>query len=201
MNSTRHRPSVPRWRRARSGAVALGVFALAAPIGAVATTSTATASPTASPTASQAAAPYCGITWGSLPQATAPGLLWTGNVTGTRSGRHPCYDRVVFDVAKGHGTLGYSVRYVNQVTGPSGLPVALTGGAKLQVTLNAPSTLAPSTTAYAGWPAFRQLKFVDSFEGYTDYGLGVRARLPMRAFVLANADGSQRLVVDVANRW
>jgi hypothetical protein len=32
-------------------------------------------------------------------------------------------------------------------------------------------------------------------------GLGVRARLPFRAFVLAGpADGS-RLVVDVAHRW
>ncbi len=197
MNSTRNRPSVPRWRRARSGAVALGVFALAAPLSAIATTSAATASPTAA----QAAGAFCGITWGSLPKATTPGLLWTGNVTAARSGQHSCYDRVVFDVAKGHGTLGYTVKYVNQVTGPSGLPVALSGGAKLQVTLNAPSTLAPSTTNYPGWSAFRQLKMVASFEGYTDYGVGVRARLPMRAFVLANADGSKRLVVDVAHRW
>ena len=198
MNSTRNRPSVPRWRRARSGAIALGVFALAAPLSAIATTSAATASPTAS----QAAAPFCGITWGSLPKATTPGLLWTGNVTGTRSGPHSCYDRVVFDVAKGHGTLGYTVQYVTQVTGPgSGLPVPVTGGAKLQITVNAPSRLAPKTTNYTGWQTFRQLKSVGSFEGYTDYGLGVRARLPMRAFVLPNADGSTRLVVDVAHRW
>ncbi|OFE16913.1 hypothetical protein BA895_18235 [Humibacillus sp. DSM 29435] len=171
---------------------------MAAPIGAVATTSAATASPAVS----QAAAPFCGITWGSLPKATAPGLLWTGNVTGARSGQHSCYDRVVFDVAKGHGTLGYSVRYVTQVTGPgSGMPVPVTGGAKLQITANAPSNLAPKTTTFTGWQTFRQLRSVGSFEGYTDYGLGVRARLPMRAFVLPNADGSQRLVVDVAHRW
>ena len=198
MNNTRNRPLVPRWRRARSGAVALGVFTLAASLSAVATTSAATASPSTS----QAAAPFCGITWGSLPKATTPGLLWTGNVTGARSGQHSCYDRVVFDVAKGRGTLGYSVRYVNQVTSPgSGLPVPVTGGAKLQVTVNAPSTLTPKTTSYTGWQAFRQLKAVGSYEGYTDYGLGVRARLPMRALVLPNADGSTRLVVDVAHRW
>jgi hypothetical protein len=152
--------------------------------------------------AASTSAPYCGITWGSLPQVTSPTLTWSGKVTAARSGQHACYDRVVFDVAKGTGKLGYNVRYVTQVLGPgSGLPVPLNGGAKIQITIDAPSTLAPSTTNYPGWQTFRQLKFVASFEGYTDYGLGVRARLPMRAFVLTNTDGSKRLVVDVAHHW
>ena len=94
------------------------------------------------------------------------------------------------------------MRYVSAVTSPgSGLPVAVSGGAKIQVTVNAPSTLGMSTRTFSGWRTFRQLKNVGSFEGYTDYGLGVRARLPMRAFVLTDADGGRRLVVDVAHQW
>ena len=54
---------------------------------------------------------------------------------------------------------------------------------------------------YTGWQTFRQLKWVSSFEGQTDFGLGVRARLPMRVFTLPGTGGGQRLVVDVANFW
>ena len=162
----------------------------------------ATASSATSTATSASAAPFCGITWGSLPKATSPALLWSGRVEGHRSGQHSCYDRVVFDIGRGAGTLGYSVRYVSTVTSPgSGFPVAVTGGARLQVTINAPSMLAASTTNYPGWRTFRQLRSVGSFEGYTDYGLGVRARLPMRAFVLTDTDGGRRLVVDVAHAW
>ena len=162
----------------------------------------AVAGTSGSATASTAATPYCGITWGSLPKATNPALLWTGRVAAVRSGQHACFDRLVFDIARGTGKLGYNVRYVSTVTSPgSGLPVAVSGGAKIQVTVNAPSTLAPSTTTYSGWRTFRQLKNVGSFEGYTDFGLGVRARLPMRVFTLTNTDGSKRLVVDVAHAW
>ena len=75
--------------------------------------------------------------------------------------------------------------------------------------LPAPSTLSISTTNFPGWRMFRQLKYVGSFmeehpgfgPGITVYGLGVRARLPMRVFVLTNADGGRRLVVDVAHHW
>ncbi|CAN7264265.1 hypothetical protein LJR027_001086 [Terrabacter sp. LjRoot27] len=175
----------------RSLLVAACAAVLAAPV-AAGTGATATAS----------TAPYCGITWGSTAKATSPAQLWTGAVTGVRAGRHTCYDRLVVDVARGRGTLGYSVRYVSAVTAPgSGLPVAVSGGARIQVTVDAPSTLRPTTTTFSGWTTFRQLKGVGSFEGYTDYGLGVRARLPMRAFVLVDADGVRRLVVDVAHRW
>nr|WP_280956330.1 hypothetical protein [Cellulomonas flavigena] len=33
------------------------------------------------------------------------------------------------------------------------------------------------------------------------FGLGVRARLPFRAFVLAGPGSGSRLVVDVAHQW
>lgn len=153
-------------------------------------------------TTAASAAPFCGITWGSSTKATSPSLLWTGRITSARSGQHACFDRVVFDLNPGRGALGYNVRYVSAVTSPgSGFPVPVAGGARIQITLDAPSTLSRSTTTYSGWRTFRQLKNIGSFEGYTDYGLGVRARLPMRAFVLADADGGRRLVVDVAHAW
>lgn len=199
MFSTRNRPSVPRWRRARSGAVALGVFALAAPMMAVATTSTATASPTAA----QAAAPFCGITWGSLPKQSSP--MTSGLVAGLRPGQHTCFDRLVFDIGDGSGRVGYDVRYVDKVTNPaSGVTVPVSGGARLQITIHAPATKqypASGSTTFSGWNSFRQVRWVSSFEGYTDVGLGVRARLPMRVFTLPHAGGGQRVVVDVAHRW
>ena len=162
----------------------------------------ATTAGAATASSDASAAPYCGITWGSLAKATSPAALWSGRVTGARAGQHACFDRLVLDLAPGRGRVGYNVRYVNTVTGPgSGLPVPVAGGARLQVTVDAPSTLRPSTWTFTGWRTFRQLKNVGSFEGYTDYGLGVRARLPMRVFVLTDADGGRRLVVDVAHHW
>lgn len=42
------------------------------------------------------AAPYCGITWGSLPKSAEP---WTtAQLTNIRTGMHDCYDRMVFDL-------------------------------------------------------------------------------------------------------
>lgn len=179
-------------------AVAAALASLVAPVGAAATT----ASATAAPTASASSAPYCGIFWGSLPKQSAS--MTTAPVLGVRSGMHACFDRVVFDLGRGSGRVGYNVRYVTEVAGPSGMPVPLVGGAKIQITLHAPAMrTVPSSGVinYTGWQTFRQLKYVASFEGFTDFGLGVRARLPMRVFTLTNTDGGQRLVVDVANFW
>lgn len=170
---------------------------------AAAVLATPAAATRATPTAAAATTPYCGITWGSLAKISNP--LWTGAVKAARYGQHTCHDRLVFDIAKGTGKLGYHVRYVSSVTSPgSGLPVAVSGAAKLQVTINAPATMripSSGSVTFTGWRTFRQLTWVGSFEGYTDIGLGVRARLPMRTFVLDNADGSKRLVVDVAHFW
>ncbi len=47
-----------------------------------------------------------------------------------------------------------------------------------------------------GYRTFRDTRFAGSFEGETQIGLGVRARLPFRVLVL---DG--RVVVDVAHNW
>jgi|SRR5688500_9658548 len=60
------------------------------------------------------AAPYCGITWGSLAKAhTAADAEMLHDV---RAGRHACFDRLVFDVGGQDISFGsYDVRYVSQV--------------------------------------------------------------------------------------
>ena len=176
-----------------------------AAVGIVAALTTPVAATVASTSAAAAtsAAPFCGITWGSLPKATSPGQLWTRQRhRGTdRPARLLRPARLRRRPGQRHGSATTSATSTS-VTGPgSGLPVPVSGGAKIQITINAPSTLGTSTTTFSGWRTFRQLKNVGSFEGYTDYGLGVRARLPMRVFVLTDTDGGRRLVVDVAHRW
>ena len=153
-------------------------------------------------------APYCGITWGSLAKSRA--TLVAGPVKNIRSGRHACYDRLVIDL---RGKVpGYTVRYVSTFTGQaSGQPIALRGGARLAITVNAPAYTATGAAAYVphnraevvdatGYRTFRQVRWDSSFEGYTSVGLGVRARLPFRVFTIQDATGA-RLVVDVAHRW
>ena len=43
------------------------------------------------------AAPSCGIGWGSLDKAA--GNLSTAPIVNVRAGQHPCYDRLIVDVA------------------------------------------------------------------------------------------------------
>ena len=53
----------------------------------------------------------------------------------------------------------------------------------------------------AGYRTFRQVAWGGSYEARTSVGLGVRARLPFRVFVLDGPGRGSRLVVDVAHRW
>ena len=165
--------------------------------------------------AAATAAPYCGITWGSLPKASSAGDREF--VHGVRAGRHPCYDRLVIDLNGQDAEYGsYDVRYVPQVVADgSGAPVPVRGGAVLQVTLAAAVYDEYGNVIYlprdrrevvdvSGFRTFRQVAWAGSFEGYTTLALGVRARLPFQVFVLpgtANTEHGPRLVVDVAHRW
>lgn len=157
--------------------------------------------PSTATAATTTAAPWCGITWGSTPKGTLP---WTSaSLTGVRAGQHDCYDRLVFDVQG--STVGFRVQYVNQVFKQgSGLPLPLRGGAYLNVTINAwgtSSTLNRSEMVnVGGYQTLRQVAWGGSHEGQSTVGVGVRARLPMRAFVI-NDGARSRLVVDVAHRW
>jgi hypothetical protein len=134
-----------------------------------------------------------------------------GNVSGVRSGEHPCFDRFVVDV---YGDVnGFDVRYVPVVVmDGSGTPVPLRGAADLRVIALVPAYDDTGTVTYnpandsealnvTGYDTFRQVAFAGSFEGQSTFGDGVRARLPLRTFVLDGPGDASRLVVDVAHRW
>ncbi|MEO8851798.1 MAG: hypothetical protein ABI360_08730 [Allobranchiibius sp.] len=148
--------------------------------------------------------------WGSLTKTL--NRRTSASITNVRAGRHTCFDRMVVDL-RGRGA-GYTVQYVSQVlTEGGGAVVPLRGGAKLSVVVKAPtynvntgvSTYNPANKSelvnVSGYSTFRQIAFGGSFEGYTTIGLGVRARLPMRAFVLNGPAAGSRVVVDVAHHW
>ncbi|KGH44021.1 hypothetical protein IN07_23635 [Modestobacter caceresii] len=162
-----------------------------------------------------AAAPYCGITWGSLAKtADAPD---TESLNDVRVGRHACFDRLVVDVGGQDAWFdSYDVRYVPHVTAEgTGDVVPLRGGAALQVTVRAPAHDAHGNATFSpvdrrevvdvsSFSTFRQVAWAGSFEGQSTLGLGVRARLPFRVLTLAgtpNSDHTPRLVIDVAHRW
>ena len=159
----------------------------------------------ASVNAAAAAGPYCGQRWGSTPETVTTGSR--GEVVDVRAGRHACFDRLVLDV---DGDLaGYFVQYVDAVhRDASGELVPLRGGARLQVTATAPivatdAVFRPDAELIdvAGYRTFRQVAWAGSFEGYTTIGLGVRARLPFRVFIVDGPGDTSRLVVDVGHRW
>ncbi|MEY2590103.1 MAG: hypothetical protein QOJ67_2087 [Acidimicrobiaceae bacterium] len=162
-----------------------------------------------------AAAPYCGINWGSLPKLEGTGPTLPTPIVNVRAGRHECFDRVVVDLAG--PAVGYHVSYVAAVLGQgSGEPVPLAGGAFLDVTLYAPTSDLNGTPTFSpdpgnvvdvsGFRTVRQVVSAGSFEGYTTFGVGTRARLPFRVFVLAGQgyggpNVESRLVIDIAHRW
>ncbi len=153
---------------------------------------------------------YCGITWGSLAK-TATASSNPGTVQDLRAGRHDCYDRLVIDLGSSND-IDFDVRYVTQVVQDgSGLPISLRGGADLRILVqaNAYDNVGPTFTpavpaeavAVTGFTTFRQVAWAGSFEGQSTIGLGVRARLPFRAFLLDGPGSGSRLVIDVAHRW
>jgi hypothetical protein len=180
------------------------------------TTATPPSAPrtTEAPTPAAACAPLPWPGWGTGLQqrpssSSAPVYL-------VRAGRQECSDRVVFHL-NGPDPVGYSVRYVDLVREDgSGRPVPVAGGAALQVVINAPAlgqdshgyvgkVLAePRADFYtpaqlAGWSSLREVRYAGSFEGQTTIAVGVRARVPFRAFTVLDRGGNYRsLVLDIA---
>ena len=156
-----------------------------------------------------AAAPYCGIAWGSL--AKAGGTASDAPLGNVRTGRHDCFDRVVFDFSGFAG--GYQVEYVSEVrTEGEGRRLPVAGGAILRVRLQANVFDQLGHLHYArvagdhvadvrGYQTLRDVVYAGCFEGRTTFGVGVRARLPFRVYSLAGPGSSSRIVVDVAHRW
>jgi hypothetical protein len=166
--------------------------------------------------AGAASAPACGITWGSMAKA-APQMTGA-TLTGVRTGRHDCYDRLVIDLA-GRPTAGYDVRYITPPyrADGSGAPLLVAGGAVLQVVVRAPAydpsgrptvpwrgtavVVRPAQFDAGGFRTFEDLVWGGSFEGQSSFGLGVRARLPFRVLQLDGPGARTRLVIDVAHKW
>lgn len=152
---------------------------------------------------------YCGLDWGSKPEYKSRSSKAT--VKDARAGEHKCYDRLVIDL-KGK-VKGYDVRYVRAVyTEGQGRRVSLEGDADLRVIVKAPAydrdgdaTYRPRSRTRAvnvrGFRTFEQVAFLGSHEGQTSFGVGTRARLPFRTFIVNGPGGGSRLVIDVAHRW
>ncbi|MEV5509454.1 AMIN-like domain-containing (lipo)protein [Streptomyces orinoci] len=150
------------------------------------------------------------VDWGSRPKARAEAD--TKPLTDIRVGRHDCFDRMVFDVhIPGDHPIGYRVHYVDKLyQDGSGSMIPVRTGAVLEIRVAAPSFDVEAGSArypgragkplpgvdLSGFRTFREARFGGSFEGDTQVGLVVRARLPFRVFQLGN-----HLVVDVAHSW
>lgn len=166
--------------------------------------------------AAPASATVCEAPWGSTAKTAADNT--GGSLTNIRTGQHPCFDRMVFDVPGANANTGYRVEYVtNVIADGSGEIIPVSGGAKLQIRIDAPAynpnTGAPTYSPIwkpsdpakhrtlpgvnlTGYQTFRDARFAGSFEGQTTVGLGVRARLPFRVMTENN-----KVIVDVAHLW
>ncbi|QYG93467.1 hypothetical protein HC251_14235 [Iamia sp. SCSIO 61187] len=147
------------------------------------------------------------IGWGSGAKTAA--RMSTAPITGVRAGRHHCYDRLVIDLGA-TPAAGWYVAY-GTVSEPGSGQVVPVRGTDMGVVVRAPAhdadynpTYAPANPSEAvdvtGFSTFRQVAFLESFEGQTTFALGVRARLPFRVFATEHT-GRAQLVVDVAHRW
>ncbi|MEV6400619.1 hypothetical protein AB0M39_38565 [Streptomyces sp. NPDC051907] len=151
----------------------------------------------------------CSTAWGSgLKSATDSTAKPLQNIKTSQS---TCYDRMVFDISGATGKVGYHVGYVDKFhQDGSGDLIPVSGGAILQVFVNAPS-YDPATgkpvykgkggqalpgVNLTGYKTFKDAKFGASFEGQTQVGLGVRAKLPFRV-----QQSGDQLIVDVAHTW
>jgi hypothetical protein len=160
------------------------------------------------PTPSPSAAP-CSAGWGSEPKTVAePGRA---TLVAVRTSNDECADRVEFELAG--PAVGYAVSYVEQVTQDgSGEVVTVPGGARLQVQLNHPAyddagqatysgVVGRPLSSVSGYRTLQSVVFAGSFEGYSTFGVGVRARLPFRVTIVDGAQPRSRIVLEIAHTW
>jgi hypothetical protein len=120
-----------------------------------------------------------------------------------RTGMHPAYDRVVFELKR--GAPGFDVRYVKNVRQDgSGNVLNLRGDANIMVRLTpADAHDRDGHPTYDGphriltdYPNLREVRFAGDFEAMVSIGLGLRHKAGFRVFTLHNPT---RIVVDVAH--
>jgi hypothetical protein len=118
-----------------------------------------------------------------------------------RAGRHPGFDRVVFEF---RGAVPeHHVRYVDQlVEDGSGNPVSLAGTADLEVVFQGANahtddgapTVSPRRFS-PGLTAVKEVAQIGDFEAVVSYGIGLDRRRPL---TVSTQSGPSRLVIDVS---
>jgi hypothetical protein len=146
----------------------------------------------------------CSTHWGTNAKHSGSIFPVSTPILGARAGRHACYDRLVIDLGRGPRP-GFSVRYVARIIAdPSGRVLSLRGAGKLLIVVRGAAgrgyrPLAANLVNVSGFAVFRQVRGAGSDENVTSIGLGVRARLAFRVFILAGPGRRSRLIVDVAH--
>jgi hypothetical protein len=150
------------------------------------------------------AAAKCSTNWGVKAKVVNRAETeHTAKVRGVRAGQHACFDRLVVDIGAGRRP-GYRVQYVHKLHAQgSGKVISLPGHAVLDITLTANASAkfpgpGHSVVSVTGFSALRKVVSAGSFEGFTEFGAGVRAKLPFRVEWLAGPGKHSRLVIDIA---
>ena len=138
-----------------------------------------------------------------LAMAAAPaGAQSAPTLVDVRAGRHPGFDRVVFEF-RGGAVPRHRIGYVAQlVQDGSGKPVAVAGAADLEIVFHGANahddggtpTVSPRRFP-TGLPAVKEVAQTGDFEAVVGYGIGIDRRRPIKVSALSNPS---RLVVDVS---
>ena len=161
-----------------------------------------------------ATAPYCGIAWGSVEKSGGAAYPTPEPLLSTRTGQHDCWDRLVFEF---DGTAdGFRIGYRSEVYTEGKVdPLSgqTAGGALIGVQLLEPAydpftgaityphAVGAHVANVAGYRTLHDVVFGGTFEGYSTFAVGVRARLPFRVSVLSGPGSHSRIVLDIAHRW
>ena len=133
--------------------------------------------------------------------ATPAGAQSAPTLVDVRTGRHPGFDRVVFEF---QGAVPeHHVRYVEQlVEDGSGAPVSVAGSADLEVVFQGANaheedgTPSVSPRRFSpGLTAVKEVAQIGDFEAVVSYGIGLDRRRPLTVSTLS---GPSRLVIDVS---
>ena len=158
----------------------------------------------AMPAAAASPRPACSTTWGTgAKHGGSTGTVRTP-VLGVRVGQHGCFDRLVVDLGSGPRPP-FSAQYVKHIIAQgSGRLLKVRGKARILIVIRGPAgrhypASAVNLADVSGFKTFRQVRGAGSFERVTAIGLGVRAKLRFRAFLLGSSASAWRLVVDVAH--
>ena len=133
--------------------------------------------------------------------ATPAGAQSAPTLVDVRAGRHPGFDRVVFEF---RGAVPeHQVRYVDQlVEDGSGEPVSVAGTADLEVVFHGANAHEEDGTpsvgprrSSPGLTAVKEIARTGDFEAVVGYGIGLDRRRPITVSTLS---GPSRLVIDVS---